>query len=86
MEGYTQFQKSVWEAVCKIPYGHTYSYGYLARQIGNPKASRAVGQALKKNPVPIIVPCHRVVNSDGSIGGFSGGNQWKKILLALEKA
>lgn len=84
MEGYTQFQKNVWNEVCRIPYGYTCNYGYIARQIGKPKASRAVGQALKKNPVLIIIPCHRVISSDRKIGGFSGGIQWKKKLLDLE--
>ncbi len=84
LEGYTQFQKDVWEAVCKIPYGKTCSYGYIARCIKKPTAYRAVGQALRKNPVPIIIPCHRVINADGNIGGFLGGTQWKKTLLALE--
>lgn len=86
LERYTQFQKSVWKAVCKIPYGHTCSYGYIAQCIDKPFAFRSVGQALKRNPVPIIIPCHRVISSDGSIGGFSGGTRWKEILLSLEKA
>lgn len=86
LEGYTQFQKNVWKAVCKISYGYTCSYGYIAQCIGKPTASRAVGQALKRNPLPIIIPCHRVISSDGSIGGFSGENYWKEILLSLEKA
>lgn len=86
LEVYTQFQKSVWKAVCKMSYGYTCSYGYIAQCIGRPKASRAVGQALKRNPLPIIIPCHRVIGSDGSIGGFSGGSYWKEILLSLEKA
>jgi methylated-DNA-[protein]-cysteine S-methyltransferase len=84
--GYTPFQSRVWEAARKIPYGQTRSYGWIAQQIGNPKASRAVGQALGRNPFPIIVPCHRVIAGDGGLGGFSGGLDMKNKLLALEKA
>ncbi|MGQ9611182.1 MAG: methylated-DNA--[protein]-cysteine S-methyltransferase [bacterium] len=84
LEGYIQFQKDVWEAVRKVPYGNVCSYRHIAKYIGKPTASRAVGQVLKKNPVPIIIPCHRVISSDGNIGGFSGGIQLKKMLLTLE--
>jgi methylated-DNA-[protein]-cysteine S-methyltransferase len=81
----TGFQRRVWEAARQIPYGETGSYGWIARKIGKPGAARAVGQALGKNPLPIIVPCHRVISSDGSLGGFSGGLEMKRQLLALEK-
>ncbi|MFA5308895.1 MAG: methylated-DNA--[protein]-cysteine S-methyltransferase [Dehalococcoidales bacterium] len=83
--GFTPFQRSVWEAARRIPYGETRSYGWLARQIGKPGAARAVGQALGRNPFPIIVPCHRVLAGDGGAGGFSGGLAMKEKLLALEK-
>ncbi|MFW6125948.1 MAG: methylated-DNA--[protein]-cysteine S-methyltransferase [Chloroflexota bacterium] len=80
----TPFLRAVWEATRHIPYGETRSYGWVARWIGRPRAVRAVGQALARNPLPIIVPCHRVVASDGSPGGFTGGLELKKRLLALE--
>ena len=83
--GGTDFQRSVWEATRMIPYGETRSYGWIAEQIGQPKASRAVGQALKSNPLPIIIPCHRVIASDGRLGGFGGGVEMKKFLLRLER-
>ena len=82
----TPFQRVVWRAARKIPYGETRRYGWVARQSGNANASRAVGQALGKNPLPIIVPCHRVVYSNGGLGGFTGGLAIKKRLLILEKA
>ena len=81
----TAFQKQVWEATRLIPYGETRSYGWVARQIGKPLAARAVGQALGKNPFLIIVPCHRVIGSDGGLGGFSGGLGVKESLLKIEK-
>jgi methylated-DNA-[protein]-cysteine S-methyltransferase len=84
--GCTEFERAVWETARKIPYGQTRSYGWIAKEMGNPKAARAVGQALGKNPVPIIVPCHRVIAGDGGLGGFSGGLEAKKKMLALEKA
>ena len=80
----TAFQRDVWKAARRIPYGETRSYAWLAQQIGKPSAARAVGQALGKNPLPIIIPCHRVLTSDGKLGGFSGGLKMKKYLLALE--
>ena len=80
----TEFQKKVWESCRSIPYGQTRSYGWIAKQIGKPRASRAVGNALGKNPVPIIVPCHRVLTGNGSLGGFSGGLSTKRHLLKLE--
>lgn len=81
----TAFQQRVWQELRKIPYGHTESYGEIAERIGNSKASRAVGMANGKNPIPIIVPCHRVIGKDGSLTGFGGGLDVKKQLLALEK-
>lgn len=81
----TDFQKQVWQQLVKIPYGQTISYGELAKRIGNPKAGRAVGMANGKNPVSIIIPCHRVIGADGSLTGFGGGMDVKQQLLALEK-
>ncbi len=80
----TDFQKSVWAALSKIPFGKTVSYADIALQIKNPKAVRAVGSANGKNPIPIIVPCHRVIASDGTLGGYSGGLHIKTRLLKLE--
>jgi methylated-DNA-[protein]-cysteine S-methyltransferase len=80
------FRKQVWQAARLIPCGETRSYGWVARQIGKPKAARAVGQALGKNPFLIVVPCHRVIAGDGTLGGFGGGLEMKKTLLELEKA
>lgn len=81
----TKFQKSVWQELQKIPYGETTNYGELARRIGNPKASRAVGAANGKNPIAIIIPCHRVIGKDGSLTGFGGGLPVKEHLLELER-
>ena len=80
----THFQREVWEKTRLIPYGETRSYTWVAEQIKKPRAVRAVGQALGKNPLPIIIPCHRVVASDGKLGGFSGGVEMKRHLLSLE--
>jgi len=80
----THFQREVWELTRLIPYGETRSYAWVAEQIKKPQAVRAVGQALSKNPLPIVVPCHRVVASDGKLGGFSGGVEMKRHLLSLE--
>lgn len=80
----TPFQKSVWAELQKIPYGKTISYGELAQRIGNPNASRAVGAANGANPIPIIIPCHRVIGADNSLTGFGGGIETKKQLLAIE--
>ena len=80
----TNFQMSVWKALRAIPYGETISYGELAERIGNPKAVRAVGGANGKNPIAIIVPCHRVIGSDGTLTGFGGGLPIKEALLRLE--
>ena len=79
----TPFQKDVWTELTRIPYGKTISYGELARRVGRPKGPRAVGQANGKNPIPIIVPCHRVLASNG-IGGYGGGLPMKRALLAVE--
>lgn len=82
----TEFQRKVLEAVMKIPYGETRSYSEIAKMIGTPLKRRAVGQALKNNPLPILIPCHRVIRSNGKIGGFSSGKDIKILLLKLEKA
>ncbi|MBA4861957.1 methylated-DNA--[protein]-cysteine S-methyltransferase [Streptomyces sp. PSKA54] len=81
----TPFQRTVWEQLRKIPYGETRSYGELAHELGNPKASRAVGLANGRNPVGIIVPCHRVVGADGSLTGYGGGLERKQQLLDFER-
>lgn len=82
----TEFQRRVWDALRAIPYGETRSYGEIAAQIGSPGASRAVGLANGRNPIGIIVPCHRVVGSTGNLTGYGGGLDRKRILLDLEKA
>ncbi|MEH0021427.1 MAG: methylated-DNA--[protein]-cysteine S-methyltransferase [Desulfobacter sp.] len=82
----TDFQKRVWQALTRIPYGHTTSYGELATAVGNPNASRAVGMANGKNPIPIIVPCHRVIGKNGKLTGFGGGLDVKAFLLDLEQS
>lgn len=84
LEG-TDFQKSVWAALRDIPYGETRSYKQIAEQIGNPKAYRAVGMANNKNPIAIIIPCHRVIGSNGKLIGYGGGIDLKERLLNLEK-
>ncbi len=81
----TPFQQRVWRSLTEIPYGAVCGYGDLARSIGNPGAARAVGQANGANPIPIIIPCHRVIAADGSIGGYSSGLPVKRQLLALER-
>lgn len=81
----TSLQKSVWKAMCRIPYGKTKTYGAIAQEIGKPKAVRAVGTACGKNPLLLMIPCHRIVGSHGRLGGFSAGIKAKKYLLALEK-
>jgi len=80
----TDFQRKVWHVLTKIPPGETRSYGWVAKQIGKPDASRAVGMACGANPVPIIIPCHRVIAGDGSLGGFGGGLTMKRRLLQVE--
>ncbi len=84
----TPFQLSVLQAVRTIPAGTVWTYGQMARAIGKPQASRAVGQALGRNPVPVVIPCHRVIAGDGSLGGYSGGGGLasKRLLLDLEGA
>jgi len=80
----TAFQRQVWEITKHIPHGETRSYAWVAKQVGKLGAVRAVGQALARNPLPIIIPCHRVVASDGKLGGYSGGLEMKRYLLWLE--
>lgn len=82
----TPFQERVWAALCTIPYGTVRSYGEVARAIGRPTASRAVGTANHHNPLPIVIPCHRVVAKDGTLAGFGGGVALKRQLLELEGA
>lgn len=81
----TTFQRRVWKELQKIPFGQTRSYGEIARRIGQPKAARAVARACAANPVPIVIPCHRVIRSDGSLGGYGGGRARKRALLSLER-
>jgi methylated-DNA-[protein]-cysteine S-methyltransferase len=81
----TPFQLGVWRALREIPYGETISYGELARRIGNPKGSRAVGLANGSNPIAIVVPCHRVIGSNGKLTGYGGGLHNKEILLSIER-
>lgn len=80
----TEFQKKVWKELTKIPYGETRTYKEIAVAVGNPKASRAVGMANNKNPISIVIPCHRVIGSDGKLTGYAGGLDMKKALLDLE--
>lgn len=81
----TPFQLSIWKALQSIPFGKTKTYGEIAAQTGNPKASRAVGMANNRNPIAIIIPCHRVIGADGSLTGYAGGLEVKQRLLSLEK-
>ena len=81
----TPFQLTVWNRLCDIPFGETISYGELARRIGNPNASRAVGLANGSNPIPIVIPCHRVIGSNGKLTGYGGGLPIKEKLLGLER-
>lgn len=80
----TEFQKAVWKGLGEIPYGETWSYSRLATFIDSPKSSRAVGNANHANPIPIIIPCHRVVRADGGLGGYGGGVSLKENLITLE--
>jgi methylated-DNA-[protein]-cysteine S-methyltransferase len=80
----TPFQRKVWAELAKIPFGTTLSYAELARRVGAPRAARAVGQAVGANPIPILIPCHRVIRSDGALGGFSAGLEIKQWLLRHE--
>ena len=82
----TEFQRSVWQRLLKIPCGETRSYGELARALKNPRASRAVGSACGANPIPVLVPCHRVLAANHKIGGYSGGLDWKRKLLWREES
>ena len=82
----TEFQKRVWIALQNIPYGELYSYKQIAEIIGNPKASRAVGMANNKNSLPIVIPCHRVVGSNGKLVGYAYGLDMKKYLIDIEKS
>ena len=81
----TEFQEKVWAELLKIPYGQTRAYAQIAAAVGKPKASRAVGQAVHNNPIPIIVPCHRVISSSGDLGGFAWGCDKKEYLLKTER-
>lgn len=80
----TEFQRSVWDALLKIPKGQTSTYSAIAKEIGRPNSYRAVGNAVGKNPISYLIPCHRVIRADGRLGGFSGGIEIKKILLKNE--
>ena len=82
----TTFQRTVWKALCEIPYGATRTYADVARAVGNPNAVRAVGTANGANPIPLVVPCHRVVASGGKLGGYGGGLDLKRRLLAMEQS
>lgn len=82
----TPFQKEVWRELCRIPYGQTASYQAIAERLGKPKACRAVGMANGKNPLPIIIPCHRIIGKNGTLTGFGGGLPVKRQLLDLERA
>ena len=84
MDSASPFKRAVWQATRSIPYGETRSYQWVAEQIGKTRATRAVGRALSKNPLPIVVPCHRVVESNDNLGGFSGGTEMKRALLDIE--
>ena len=84
LSGATAFQREVWGVTKLIPYGETRSYAWVAEQIKRPEAVRAVGQALARNPLPIVIPCHRVLTTNGKLGGYSGGLEWKSYLLNLE--
>lgn len=80
----TPFQRRIWDALRGIPYGETVSYGEVARRIGSPRACRAAGMANHKNPIPIVIPCHRVIGADGGMTGYGGGLEIKRRLLELE--
>lgn len=86
LAGGTNFQKKVWTAMQKIPFGQTRSYGWLAKQVGGKNKARAVGGACGSNPLPILIPCHRVIREDGGLGGYGGGLNLKKKLLQIEGA
>ena len=80
----TAFQRAVWARLAKIPYGTTVTYGSLAAAMGRPRSARAVGQAVGANPIPLVIPCHRVLPAAGGLGGFGPGTTWKRRLLVLE--
>ncbi|MDT8446675.1 MAG: methylated-DNA--[protein]-cysteine S-methyltransferase [bacterium] len=82
----SQFQQAAWKVLCQIPYGQTIDYAEEARRMGRPGAQRAAGGANRRNPLPIIIPCHRVIRADGTLGGFASGDAWKRSLLELEGA
>lgn len=81
----TEFQRAVWQALMEIPYGRTATYQDIAQAVGSPKACRAVGMANHRNPICILVPCHRIIGKDGNLTGYAGGLERKRILLALER-
>lgn len=83
--GGTPFQRRVWDALCQVPYGKTCTYGQIARIIGQPKACRAVGMANHRNPIAIVIPCHRIIGANGSLTGYAGGLEIKEKLLELER-
>jgi methylated-DNA-[protein]-cysteine S-methyltransferase len=80
----TDFERQVWLAIKDVPYGETRTYKWLAERVGSPEGSRAVGQALSKNPIPIVIPCHRIIESSGKLGGYSSGIDMKRRLLKME--
>jgi methylated-DNA-[protein]-cysteine S-methyltransferase len=82
----SRFQQAVWRSMCEVPYGATISYAQLARRLGRPGAARAIGAASARNPLPIAIPCHRVIGSDGRLTGYAGGIEAKRRLLALERS
>ena len=84
LRGSTPFQRKVWQLTATIPYGEMRSYAWLAERMGHPRAARAVGKSLALNPLPILIPCHRVVRKNGKLGGFSGGLELKRRLLEVE--
>ena len=81
----TSFQKKIWQLLCEIPFGETATYGQIAARAGNPKASRAVGLANNRNPIPVLIPCHRVIGSNGKLVGYAGGLDIKRKLLDIEQ-
>jgi methylated-DNA-[protein]-cysteine S-methyltransferase len=86
LSGLSPFTRAVLRMATKIPYGEVRSYQWVAQRLRKPKAARAVGNALARNPIPVIIPCHRVVRSDGSLGGYALGLEWKRRLLELERS
>lgn len=84
LEGYTPFERRVWAVTSRIPHGQTRPYSWVAEKVGSPRAYRAVGAALAKNPIPIVIPCHRVLRKDGTLGGYGGGLDMKRRLLEME--